>query len=356
MQVMKMSNAMSKGGYLVTLYGRKPNEKPQVNVTFKEIYGLTQKFRTKTYKGSQFLKYIDYDLKILKDVLVHAPNLIYTRNVRSALLGCFFNVSTILELHHLPCTRLNRFMLWYISKNKNLIKIIVISNNLKTILSSKYPFLNKKHIIVCHDAIDIDRFSNVQKPSNNFKENLGLVNENKTVGYVGHLYNGRGIELIQELAQKLRKINFLIIGGTESDVAFRKSIAQSLNIQNLFYIGFVPNAKLPKYYQVSDALLMPYQDSVQVSGGGNTADWMSPMKAYEYMAAAKPIICSDLPALREIFSEENCLFAPHDDTELWKSHIENALTNSALAHRISSKAQDEAKLNTWDSRVTKILT
>ena len=36
---------------------------------------------------------------------------------------------------------------------------------------------------------------------------------NFNIGYVGHLYKGRGIELIIDLAKKLPKFSFQIVGG-----------------------------------------------------------------------------------------------------------------------------------------------
>jgi glycosyltransferase involved in cell wall biosynthesis len=41
---------------------------------------------------------------------------------------------------------------------------------------------------------------------------------------------------------------------------------------------------------------------VSVLGKGNTVGWISPLKIFEYIAAKRPIIASDLPVLREILT------------------------------------------------------
>ena len=81
--------------------------------------------------------------------------------------------------------------------------------------------------------------------------------------YVGHLYEGRGINLIEQLAKSLPEVNFIVIGGLEKDVADRKHRLSRLQITNLYYYGFIPNAQLPDYYQIADLLIMPYEKQFQ---------------------------------------------------------------------------------------------
>jgi len=63
--------------------------------------------------------------------------------------------------------------------------------------------------------------------------------------------------------------------------------AAQMGLTNLTLTGFVPNRHIPLYQAAAEILLMPYETSVSVSGGGNTADICSPMKMFEYMAAGR---------------------------------------------------------------------
>jgi hypothetical protein len=67
---------------------------------------------------------------------------------------------------------------------------------------------------------------------------------------------------------------------------------------------------------------MPYERSVAVSGGGDTADVCSPMKMFDYMAAGRAIISSDLPVLQEVLNEQNAVFCSPDAPDQWEQALE----------------------------------
>ena len=59
-------------------------------------------------------------------------------------------------------------------------------------------------------------------------------------GYVGHLYEGRGIEVIIELAQRLPDVGFFVVGGTETDIRKYKRL---YDLNNLAFLGFMPHPR-----------------------------------------------------------------------------------------------------------------
>ena len=83
----------------------------------------------------------------------------------------------------------------------------------------------------------------------------------------------------------------------------------------MFFHGHVPPSQVPNFLRVFDVMIAPYQPVVPLHGGvGDNAKWVCPLKMFDYMAAGKPIICSDHPVLREILSHEKdaLLCAPMD--------------------------------------------
>lgn len=355
-QVMKMCNAFTKLGHHTTLHAKKPSIAKEADLDqLANIYGVSTNFKIVSHRSHKYIRHLDYDAKVLISVLKSKPDLIFTRSLRGAFLTNFFNKKVVLELHFLPTTNSNSLMLKQLARGTCLKKIIVISENLKNLLLSEHPYLSSVPIEVCHDAVDIDRFPVSETSPIERKIELSIDIQKKIVMYVGHLYEGRGINLIEQLAKSLPEVNFIVIGGLEKDVADRKHRLSRLQITNLYYYGFIPNAQLPDYYQIADLLIMPYEKTVSVSGGGDTSAWMSPMKTFEYMASGKPLISSDLPALREVLNEEVAILVEPGNLEHWKYSIENTLTNETLANRISTNARQKAERNTWESRANKIL-
>jgi len=83
---------------------------------------------------------------------------------------------------------------------------------------------------------------------------------------------------------------------------------------------------------------------------------MSPLKLFEYMTSKKPIICSDLPVLREVLkNNETALLANPEDVDSWTYKIQFLIDNPNCARKISNNAY-HLLLNefTWDKRAKKI--
>ena len=256
-QVMKMCNAFTKLGHHTTLHAKKPSIAKETDLDqLANIYGVTTNFKIVSHRSHQYIRHLDYDAKVLISVLKSKPDLIFTRSLRGAFLTNFFNKKVVLELHFLPTTNSNSLMLKQLARGTCLKKIIVISENLKNLLLSEHPYLSSVPIEVCHDAVDIDRFPVSETSPIERKIELSIDIQKKIVMYVGHLYEGRGINLIEQLAKSLPEVNFIVIGGLEKDVADRKHRLSRLQITNLYYYGFIPNAQLPDYYQIADLSLI----------------------------------------------------------------------------------------------------
>ena len=51
------------------------------------------------------------------------------------------------------------------------------------------------------------------------------------IGYVGHLYKGRGIELILNMAKQRVELLFHIVGGLDEDIKYWKDIASKMTMK-----------------------------------------------------------------------------------------------------------------------------
>src|SRR5690606_11194111 len=131
-----------------------------------------------------------------------------------------------------------------------------------------------------------------------------------------HLYPGRGIDVIVEVAKRIGDIDFIIVGGTDEDVEYwRERVADYVNIHLL---GFKSPAEIYKYRNACDVLLAPYQSRVAVAGGkGDSSKYMNPIKLLEYLSSKKPIVASDLPPIREVLNEQNAILVDSESIDEW---------------------------------------
>jgi glycosyltransferase involved in cell wall biosynthesis len=192
-------------------------------------------------------------------------------------------------------------------------------------------------------------------PDNLTPMDLGGKKNTLRVGYIGHLYPGKGLEIIRELAARAPWAEFHVVGGQQqtidelrNDTTFRG---------NLRLHGFVAPSEAERLTLAFDVLLAPYQREVQIAGGGETASWMSPLKLFTYMAAGKPILCSDLPVLREIIQHgRNGLLVAPDDPDAWLAALKQLLVNPTERAQLGINARsDFLAKHTWQQRARRVL-
>ena len=177
----------------------------------------------------------------------------------------------------------------------------------------------------------------------------------KIVGYFGHLYSGRGIEIIEELAKLNSTCVFVVYGGNEGDIEEYKS--RNTN-KNLFFMGYVHPKKAHKAMAMMDVLLMPYQKSVSIGiKGVDTSKWMSPMKLFEYLSVGVPIISSNISVLKEVLIDgENCLLVEPDDVNSWSVALQDIISNAELEEKLGFNAYNLYKDKyTWKHRAKGML-
>ena len=221
-------------------------------------------------------------------------------------------------------------------------------------LKGQFPQLKADNILRVHpDGVDVERYESLPPPPV-ARQQLDLPDA-FTLGYTGHLYAGRGVQLILQLAAQLPDLRFLLVGGQPVDVERVRAQIAEQQLANITLTGFVPNAQLPLYQAASDVLLMPYQARVAASSGGDIAAFLSPMKMFEYLAASRPILASDLPVLAEVLTPQNAIILPQDDPQQWVDAIQRLAADPKSGEQIAAVARRTAARHTWEQRAAAIL-
>ncbi len=350
--VMKMCQALAQNGHKVNLVasGRiKAN-----NRAVYDFYGVKDNFELTLLRGKSdnvfglivYLLNFYFYLKKLKN----PPDLFYGRDIFTlALATCLFkDIPYCLEVHKPPTSIVHALITARLMSKKKLIALVVITNALKEEYCRRYPAVPEQKIVVAPDGADIPEREQRRKQKSG--------SSRLVIGYVGSLYPGRGMEIVCQLAQRLTQYDFHVIGGAEKDVErWRKTC---ISLENIYFKGFVPHGELKRQYDEIDIVLAPYQKKVTVAGGGgDTARWMSPLKIFEYMAYGKPIIASDLPALKEVLTHgDNALLCPPNRLDDWVKAVQLLAEDQNLRDRLAAAAFSCLQEKyTWEKRAARIV-
>jgi glycosyltransferase involved in cell wall biosynthesis len=278
--------------------------------------------------------------------------LLYTWHLQAAVFGLIFRLPAMVELHDFPSEWLGRawyqFWLFLFLTIPGRKRIIPITLALQRALHLPY-----QKVVVAPDGVDLERYNSLPE-AEIARQELGLP-ALPTVMCTGHLYQGRGVDLFVTLAKEFSKVDFVWVGGRSDDVEAWKSQASLWGISNLIFTGFVPNKQIPLYQAAADILLMPYERVIATSSGGNTAQVCSPMKMFEYMAAGRAIISSDLPVLHEILDETMAIFCQPEDTHAWENALSSLLDDPNKRQVLGQCAQEAVQRYSWLERARNVL-
>ena len=346
--IMKMCQAFAQLGHDTWLSARVvPSQKHDVF----DYYGIKTKFSVlqKPQVGAVRLSpHVSALISVLR-ILPIKPDFVIARDLRGAYFSSFLGVTTCFEIHGLVWEsgksklRLFRNMLHH----KGFRALVVITRTLKEQYESHFPELCGK-ILVLPDGADPLDGRQAASP--------GIAVPGRTnVGYIGHLYKGKGMEIISKVAGLCPNAHFHIVGGKEEDLNWWKG--QMRDVQNVTFYGFKPHSSIPGFLNDFDIVLLPNQTEVRANAGAEIGHWTSPLKLFEYMAAGKPIICSDLPVLREVVRHgENAHLCPSDKPELWAEAIETIAGDKAYAKKLSIQARHELETQyTWAIRAERLI-
>jgi glycosyltransferase involved in cell wall biosynthesis len=349
LQVMKMCQAMQQEGHAVTLV--LPAADDPSDADLDRLYGVKIRFPILRVDLPRLLGRRGLARALSERAAGLLPELVYTRGVDIARAAAGRGLRTALEIHALPAGWFGPWYLRMLARNPN-VRMITISLPLENLLRKAYPALSHRRILIAPDAVDWERYADLHSPQQ-ARAKLGFPAKGFSAGYFGSLVAGRGVELIIALANRLPEVRFFVFGGDAPAVAGWKR--RAADRKNIRWMGHAPNAELPVCQATCDALLMPYQKSVTIQGKGNTAEIMSPMKLYEYMAAGRLILASDLPALRVILNETNSVLLPVETIEPWAAALEKAMRAKAWAGKLAAQARKDVRPHTWRNRVRTIL-
>jgi glycosyltransferase involved in cell wall biosynthesis len=352
-QTMKSSQALSLLGNDVTLLVSGPAPGADWPSLARQ-YGLTHPFRV------EWLPLLPVAARMLFMIqaIIHArllgADLVYTRLPQSAVFALLLGLPVVMELHAPPTGVLGPRWYKLFAKLPGRKRVISITHALLTVLKRDFGIAFKRgQFVVGPNGVDSDRFEGLPEPKD-ARRRLNLP-ESPTVVCTGHLYAGRGVELFVEMAKLIPGANFLWVGGRSRDVELWKTRAAEMGMANIVFSGFIPNIDLPLYQAAADILLMPYGRKITGSSGGDSSEYCSPMKMFDYLAAGRAIVTSDLPVFHEVLNEGNAVFCPPEDVPAWIAAVRALLDDPARRETLALQARNDSRQYSWTERAKRAL-
>jgi glycosyltransferase involved in cell wall biosynthesis len=353
-QIAKMCEAFADNGAEVNLiFPLRKN--PHIKEDIHSYYSIKNNFKTKRIWAPDFyfpgrLDVISVLIKsFISAVFLSAyalsvkSEVIYSRDELLLFLLSFFKKNLTFEAHNLSKSR----NVFYRRFKKINLKVVVITKRLKEDFV-KIGF-SPENILVVPDGVDLDEF-NIDVSKEDARNKVGLSLNAQIAMYTGHLFDWKGADTILEVARQCKDVLFVFVGGMTADIEKFRKKAKLLMLENVLIFGHRPHKDVPLFLKAADILLLPNSSKEEISRSHT-----SPLKLFEYMASARPIIASDLPSLREILDENTATFAIPNNPNSWADKIRSVMADSDLRVGLSSRALEKVKNYTWAKRAEKII-
>jgi len=164
------------------------------------------------------------------------------------------------------------------------------------ILASGVP---EDKIVICPNAVGGDFLKEPSEPRQ-ARRAVGLPEDGLYIGTVSSLVGYEGLNDLVEafalLAPEFPALRLLIVGTGSAGPALQEQVRRLGLGHRAIFTGGVPRSKTPLYHQALDAFVVPRRNL-------DVTRSVTPLKPVEAMASGRPVVASDLPALREIVDD-----------------------------------------------------
>jgi glycosyltransferase involved in cell wall biosynthesis len=227
--------------------------------------------------------------------------------------------------------------------------VVSLTGTFRDLLSARRLLGAATPTAIIPDAFDETVFAPRERQS--ARASLGLPAGAFIVAYTGLTFAYRGLDrLVAAFAAfhaDCPNALLLLVGGTAQERAALQTQAHERNTAAAVRIvPPQPNGAIPAYLAAADALVLP--DTVSKESA-------SPLKLFEYAAMERPIIAVDLPALREILSDDAARYIPAGDVTALADALRWIASNPEAAQQQAVRARAALAEHTYSARAAAIL-
>lgn len=205
--------------------------------------------------------------------------------------------------------------------------VITCSEN---VYEAKAPFC--KEIINIPNGVDFDRFNKALDESFPIAAELKNISAGPVIGYSGSVDYRLDEELLAEAAKRYQDYTFVFVGPVARKFSKLNSLA------NVKMLGPRPRMEIPSYIKGFDVCMVPYEKNEFCMNA-------SPLKVFEYLAAGKPVVASDIRAMDDL---ADVVYIGRNQEEI--IDLIPVAVESNKEEAVEARV-DRAKNNTWQNCV-----
>lgn len=213
----------------------------------------------------------------------------------------------------------------------------------------------EKKLEIVTAAVDTELFKPDGQQREEIRKRYGL-KSSKVIGYVGTFQAWHGIEELimasKDLLGEHEEMKFLMVGPYFEEV---ENLTKRLGIRDSFiFTGPVSYKEVPSFINASDILVAPYNPGK--SEMRRRYGIGSPLKIFEYMACAKPLIATSVKPITDVIHDGlNGVLVPPGDIDSLREALMKLIENAPMAESIASRARKDVVLHfSWESLARKI--
>ena len=229
-------------------------------------------------------------------------------------------------------------------------RIISVTGGTRTIIPERH---HQKTSFI-HNAVDARAFSDVEPLV------LDGLEGRRPICYTGGLLRWHGVQdLVEALPVLLAKVpeaTLVIVGEPSTDEgranlrALEGAAKEAGDTKAVHSLGRLPHTDIPRVLAACDLCVAPFnpkgERELELFGF-----FYSPLKLWEYMAAGKAVVATDLPNIGEIIGDDRGVLVPVGDPQALASAMASLLTDERARSTMGERGKEFARNNSWEHRV-----
>ncbi len=362
LQIMQMCEAFAQQPDVsLTLYAARRLNTPELR-TVQDVwahYGVTHSFDIRRVPCLDLIRWLPgrfgfaiqtltYLVALGLTLHFHRADVYYSRDPLTLLMLSLFVPRRRLcyEAHQLSKARWQRYCVHRVGT------VVAITGT----LAGRLKALGAEAVMVEHDGFRAARFVN---PLDRItaRHTLNLPESTFIVGYVGrlHLMNmPKGIDILIEAIAQLQpdRIALCLVGGPDDQAAQLRAqwLECGLASELFIYAGAVAAGRVPLYMAAFDVCTLP------TPWTEHFAYYTSPLKLFEYMAAGRAILATNLPGTAEVVRDNySALLVKAGDPDAMAAGLRRLKADPDLRSRLAAQAQRDVTHYAWDRRAARII-